>query len=139
KRMDHAGLKYTGLAHLAVVVMRLGLNPAVLEYHPRSSVPVFNWLMYTFWLPVAALLAAAWLLHPIEVPRRRAFESALYPKERPLFAMMSAASAIVLFFYWINLTIVDAFGTGAELEITFERLPARDLTLSLAWAIYALI
>src|SRR6185503_13303986 len=51
----------------------------------------------------------------------------------------SAASAIVLFFFWINLTIMDAFGTGTELEITFERLPARDLTLSLAWAIYALV
>ena len=43
-----------------------------------------------------------------------------------------ASAAIVVAFAWINLTILDSFGTGASLQLFVERLPARDLTLSLA-------
>jgi uncharacterized membrane protein len=138
RRLDHAGLKYVGLAHLAVVVLRLTLDPAVLAYHPRSDVPVLNWLAYTYWLPVAALLAGFFLLRDREIHRARGWEGGLYEKGRAVWAMSLAAAAIVVFFVWINLSIFDAFGTGTELEVVFTRLPARDLTLSLAWALYAL-
>ena len=139
KRLDHAGLKYTALLHLAAVSVRLVANPWVLEYHARSNVPVFNWLMYTYWLPTLGLLGSWYLLRPLEVPRRRRWESGLYDTDRPVFAVAAAATAIVVFFAWINLTIFDAFGQSAELHVDFERLPARDLTFSLAWAIYALV
>jgi uncharacterized membrane protein len=138
-RMDHAGLKYTALLHLAVVSVRLVANPWVLEYHARSPVPVVNWLMYTYWLPTLCLLGTWRLLHELEVPRRRPWESGFYDVDRPVFAIASGAAAIVVFFAWINLTIFDSFGQGAELHLDFERLPARDLTFSLAWAIYALV
>ncbi len=139
RRLDHAGLKYTALGHLAVVAVRLSLNEAVLGYHPRSSVPVFNWLAYTYWLPTAALFGAWYLLHDLEVPRARRWESSLYAKGSAVWAMTAAAAGIVVFFVWINLTIFDFYGTGRTVEVVFERLPARDLTLSLAWAIYALL
>jgi uncharacterized membrane protein len=48
------------------------------------------------------------------------------------------AAAVALVFAWINLTIVDAFSPEGPLRLSFERMPARDLTLSLAWALYAL-
>ncbi len=139
RRLDHAGLKYTALAHLAVVAARLTVNGAVLDYHPRSSVPVFNWLAYTYWLPALALLGGWYLLRDLEVPRARAWEAGFYRSERPRWAVMAAAAAIVVFFVWVNLTIFDAFGTGTSVRVVFQRLPARDLTLSLAWAIYALV
>ena len=41
-------------------------------------------------------------------------------------------------FAWINLAIFDAFSAGRAIEFTMERLPARDLTLSAAWAVFAL-
>jgi uncharacterized membrane protein len=139
RRLDHAGLKYVSLVHLAVVSFRLGANPYLLEYHPRASLPVLNWLMYTYWVPVAALLGTWYLLRDVEVDRERSWEKGLYQKGTPIFAVMTAASAIVLFFLWINLTIFDAYGTGPDLRVDFERLPARDLTLSIAWALYALL
>jgi uncharacterized membrane protein len=140
RRLDHAGLKYTAVVHLAVAVVRLTLNPSVLGYHPRSGVPVLNWLAYTYWLPALALLGAWQLLHDLELPRGRPYEAGLYEgKGYPVLAMTMAASAVVVFFVWINLTIFDAFGTGQMIEVNLERLPARDLTLSLAWAIYALV
>ena len=138
RRLDHAGLKYMALAHLGVVAARLVLNPAVLDYHARGW-PVLNWLVYTYWIPVAALAAGWWILREQEAPRARSWEGPLYPKDQPIFAVMSAASAIVVFFVWVNLTIFDAFGERRELTLAFEHLPARDLTLSLSWAVYALI
>jgi Predicted membrane protein (DUF2339) len=139
RRLDHAGLKYTALAHFGVVVVRLVANPWLLEYHPRSGVPVLNWLAYTYWIPALALLGAWSLLRDLEVPRRRPWEGGFYNESRPVFAVAAAAGAVFVFFVWINLTIFDAFGSGRDIEIVFERLPARDLTLSLAWAIYALV
>ena len=139
KRMDHAGLKYVALAHLAVISIRLVMNPAVLDYHARGGLPVLNWLLYTYWIPTAALAAAWWLLHALEAPRARSWEAGLYPKGKAIFAGAAAASAIVVFFVWENLTIFDAFGEGTELHVAFDRMPARDLTLSIAWAAYALV
>src|SRR5207244_13456606 len=45
----------------------------------------------------------------------------------------------VVMFVWSNLAIADWFATGPMLHVSFERLPARDLTTSLAWAVYALV
>jgi uncharacterized membrane protein len=138
RRLDHAGLKYVAVAHLGVSAVRLVLNPAVLSYHPRSDVPVLNWLAYTYWIPAAALVAGWVLLRDREVGRSRPWEEGLYEQGRAVLSMSLAAAAVGVLFVWINLAIFDAFGTGPRIEIVFERLPARDLTLSLAWALYAL-
>ena len=139
KRLDHAGLKYFGLALLAATTVRLIANPALLGYYPRSEWPVFNWLMYTYLVPAAALLGSGSILARLELERRRPWERSRYPAERPLAAISCGLAAIAVVFMWINLTIFDAFSSGPVLTVSFERLPARDLTLSLAWAIYALL
>jgi hypothetical protein len=41
-------------------------------------------------------------------------------------------------FVWINLAISDWFGAGRTLDLNFQRMPARDLTTSIAWALYGL-
>src|SRR5439155_1102654 len=72
-RLDHPGLKYFGLALLAGATARL-LNPAVLGYYPRPAFRIVNWLMYTYLVPAAALLATAALLEPREAARARPWE-----------------------------------------------------------------
>ncbi len=42
-------------------------------------------------------------------------------------------------FVWINLAIADWYAEGPLLTLQFGRSPARDLTVSIAWAIYALV
>lgn len=140
RRLDHPGLKYFGTALLAVVVVRLLANPAVLDYHPGGAraLPVLNWLAYTYLLPAAAMILAARWLVPLEVPRRRPRETSFYPSARPWLAYACGLGAGLVIFAWINLTIFDAFSGGPEIFGSFERQPARDLTLSLAWALYAL-
>jgi uncharacterized membrane protein len=139
KRLDHPGLKYFALALLAAVAVRLILNDEVLGYHERSGLPVFNWLIYTYLVPAAALLGSAYLLRELEIPRRRAWELRIYEHGHPLGAIGCGLAAILVVFVWINLTIFDFFSTGTQIQVSFDRMAARDLTLSLAWAVYALI
>ena len=139
KGLDHAGLKHVGAVHLGVVTLRLVANPSVLDYHPRASLPIFNWLAYTYWIPALALLGAWSLLRGLEGRRMRSWELAVNPGRAEVGAIATAAAAVVVVFLWINLTVFDAFSTGRDLAIAVVRLPARDLTLSLAWALYALV
>jgi hypothetical protein len=137
--LDHPGLKYFGLALLGVVTVRLLANPAVLGYYPRSGWPVLNWLMYTYLVPATALLGAGSILAKLERERAQVWERLLYSKGHPITSIGCGLAAIAVVFVWINLMVFDAFSRGPSLTISFERLPARDLTLSLAWAVYALI
>ena len=139
KRLDHPGLKWFGLALFAAVTARLVANPALLGYYPRSGWPILNWLAYTYLIPAGALLGSAAILGRHEVERRRPAEAAFYAAGHPVGAILCSLAAIAVVFVWINLTIFDAFATGPALAVTFEPLLARDLTLSLAWAVYALV
>lgn len=138
RRLDHPGLKLFGLALLAAVTARLVLNPEVAGYHPRSGIPVFNWLLYTYLVPAASLIGASLLLRDVEVARARGWER-IYDRGRPWGAFAAGAAAIAVVFVWITLTVFDLFSAGPELSLEIERTMGRDLTLSLAWALYALI
>jgi uncharacterized membrane protein len=135
-RLDHVGLKYFALALLFAVFVRLVFNQYVLGYEPRGSMRIVNWLMYTYWVPVAALLGASRLLSRHEVSRLRAWEDF---GDRAIGAAVTGFGAVVLFFVWINLAIADWFSTGDVVTLRFEHSPARDLTTSLAWACYAIV
>jgi hypothetical protein len=139
KRLDHPGLKYFGLALLAAITLRLVANPAVLGYYPRGGWPVLNWLLYTYLVPAAALVFSARLLAGIEVQRQRRWEAPLYARGWTVAAAACGVAAIAVVFVWINLAIFDYFSPGRSLLVTLDRLPARDLALSLAWAVYALL
>jgi hypothetical protein len=138
QRLDHPGLKWFGLALLAAVTVRLVANPNVLTYWPRSGWRVLNWITYTYLVPAAALFAAARILRPLELARLRPSEREIYPSHRPLAAEATGLAGLAVVFVWLNLTIADWFATGDVLRLDFERLPARDLATSIAWALYAL-
>src|SRR5216110_444290 len=139
-RLDYPGLKYFGWALLGAVTVRLVANPAVLGYYPRPAFRIVNWLLYTYLVPAVALLATAVLLEPREAARARPWErERWYAGGWPIAAIGCGAAGLVVIFVWINLAIADWFATGPMLRVSFERLPARDLTTSLAWAVYALV
>ena len=137
RRLDHAGLRWLAMGLFAAVAARLLLNPYVLGYYARSELRIVNWLSYTYLVPAACFVAGAALLGPTELARRRPWERGLLP-ERPVLAPILATGALLAVFAWLNLTIVDWYATGPRLSIPTERMPARDLTLSIAWALYAL-
>ncbi len=138
RRFDHAGLKYLAFALAAVVGVRLVLNPYVLGYYERSDLRILNWLSYTYLVPAASLVGMWALLRTHEIERRRPWEKPMFPSKHALLANLAASAAILVLFVWVNLTIVDWFASGPELTIPTERLPARDLSISMAWALFAL-
>ncbi len=138
-RLDHPGLKYFGVALLGAATIRLVANSEVLSYHVRAGAPILNWLTYTYLVPATALVLAHRLLRPREVDRLENWEKSLTLRDRPVAAGLCGLAAVVVVFAWINLAIADMFATGPTLEISFERLPARDATTSVAWAAYALV
>jgi len=139
RRLDHPGLKWFALALLAAVTVRLVGNAELLRYHERSGWRIVNWVLYTYMVPAGALLAAANLLRPLELPRARDRERLVYQWGHPLGAYGCGLAALLVVFVWINLAIADWFSSGPYLTVSFERMPARDLTTSIAWALYALV
>jgi uncharacterized membrane protein len=137
--IDHPGLRFFGLALLMTVTVRLVANPSILEYHPRDYLPVLNWLLYTYGISAAALLGSYHFLRPLEVERRSLFEKGFYDGRYPIGAIACSLAALLVIFVWINLTIFDAFSSHSTLSISMDRQPARDLTLSLSWVVYALV
>ena len=54
RRIPHRGLlAWCGGLAVAVFV-RLTVNPAVWDYHPRADVAIFNWYLYTYLISAAA-------------------------------------------------------------------------------------
>jgi uncharacterized membrane protein len=95
-------------------------------------------MMYGYLVPAAALVGSAVILNRLETVRLRDFEKGFYINQKAWGAVLCFSGAIAVVFAWINLAIFDAFSAGRAIEFTMERQPARDLTLSAAWAFFAL-
>ena len=129
RRVPHPGLRLAGVALLVVAFVRLGLNPAVLSYHPRAGFPIFNWY-YTYGIATTCLFAAGRLLAP---PRNLVLGRNVRPS---LYTLGS-----VLAFLIVNIEIADYFSTlgAAALTFQFSGNFARDMSYSIAWGLFALL
>ncbi|MGH7992270.1 MAG: DUF2339 domain-containing protein, partial [Limisphaerales bacterium] len=127
-RVPHPGLRLVGAGLLVVAFVRLALNPAVLEYHPRAVTPIFNWYLYAYGIVTVALFAGAKLLAP---PRNQIARINAPP--------ILAGLGTVLAFLLLNIEIADYFSQpGSTLTFQFSGDFARDMTYSIAWALFAL-
>ena len=128
-RVPHPGLRLVGVGLLAIAFVRLALNPAVLEYHPRATTPIFNWYLYAYGIVTVALFAGAKLLAP---PRNQI--SAI--NAPPILAGLGTVLAFLL----LNIEIADYFSApGSTLTFQFSGDFARDMSYSIAWALFALV
>ncbi len=130
RRVPHPGLRLTGVALLAVAFARLGLNPLVLSYHARAAHPFFNWYLYAYGVVSIALFAgAAQLAKPRNLAAGVNVEALLY------------TLGTVLAFLLVNIEIADYFNTPGAPVLTFEFSGnfARDMSYSIAWALFALL
>jgi uncharacterized membrane protein len=129
-RVPHSGLRIAGIALLLISFARLVCNPAVLAYHPRAATPIFNWYLYTYGIVSICLFVAAKLLAP---PRNLV----LNKNAPPLLNSLGAILAFVL----LNIEIADYFTKPGAYELTFHFSGnfARDMSYSIAWALFALL
>ncbi len=128
-RVPHPGLRATGAVLLAVAFARLALNPAVLEYHVRGDMAVFNWYLYAYGLAIASLFVGARLLAP---PRHHVFGINAQPVVYGL--------GVILSFLLLNIEIADYFTRpgSAALAFQFSGNFARDMCYTIGWALFAL-
>lgn len=128
-RVAHPGLRLTGFGLLVAAFVRLAFNPAVLEYHPRAAMPIFNWYLYAYGLVIISLFAGAKLLAP---PRHLVLRSNIQA--------ILAGLGTVLAFLLLNIEIADYFSApGSTLTFQFSGNLARDMTYSIAWGLFALV
>jgi uncharacterized membrane protein len=126
--VPNRGLRYVGVGLLCLAFVRLALNPAVLEYHKRTATPIWNWYLYAYGITILCLFAGAWLFRP---PRTTTFE-------RTSPTLLCSLGA-VLTFLLLNIEIADYFSIGPTLTFSFSGNFARDMTYSIAWALYAFV
>ena len=124
--VPNRGLRYVGVGLLCLAFVRLALNPAVLEYHRRSATPIWNWYLYAYGITIVCLFVAGWLFRP---PRTAWFE-------RTSPTLLYSLGAILTFLL-LNIEIADYFSIGPTLTFSFTGNFARDMTYSIAWALYA--
>lgn len=124
--VPNRGLRYVGVGLLCLAFVRLALNPAVLEYHRRTPTPIWNWYLYAYGITILCLCVAAWLFRP---PRATSFE-------RVAPTLLNSLGAILTFLL-LNIEIADYFSIGPTLTFSFTGNFARDMTYSIAWALYA--
>src|SRR4030095_15966657 len=129
-RVPHPGLRLAGVLLLVVVFARLALNPAVLSYYPRAAFPILNWYLYAYGVAPIYLFLDARLLAP---PRN----VMLGHNVRPLLYTLGT----VLAFFTVNIEIADYFSTPGVAALTFQFSGnfARDMSYSIAWALFALL
>jgi uncharacterized membrane protein len=127
-RVPHPGLRLVGVCLLAAAFARLTLNPAVFGYHPRATMPIFNWYLYSYGIVTVCLFAGSKLLAP---PRNIVLKSDIPP--------ILSGFGVALAFLLLNIEIADYFSVpGSTLTFEFSGNFARDMTYSIAWALYAL-
>ena len=135
-RLPHRGLLWWTAGLLGAVFIRLAANPAVLTYHPRSELAIWNWYLYTYLVPAAAFFLAAWLLARGD---DRLEGTSISPA--PRLSILAAGGGVVLLFLLVNIEIADVFSKGASLTFGFltgQATLAEDLTYTLAWALFAI-
>ncbi len=129
RRVPHAGLRLAGVALMIVAFARLALNPAVLGYHARGELPIWNWYLYAYAVAAASLFAGARMLAP---PRNLVLGSDVTPLLR--------AGGVILMFLLLNIEIADFFSEPGAAVLTFDFSGnlARDLTYSIGWGLFSL-
>jgi len=137
RRHLHPGFKFTAFAIFAIVFFRLAANPFIFDYGSGSTARIFSWLMPTYLLPCLGFLWGSLTLRSNEVAALSENELRLYPKKAPILSHLMAFGVIIIMFAYLNLAVFQYYGNG-DLHLSFERQPARDLTLSMVWAIYGL-
>jgi hypothetical protein len=134
-RLEHRPLLYWTAGLLAASFVRLAFNPAVLEYHPRTGVAVWNVYLYIYLVPAAAFFLAAVFL------RRSREDDRLLPAPFPALSSLAYGGGTALLFLLLNVEIADFFSRDDSLTFAFltgQATLAEDLAYTLGWALFGI-
>jgi uncharacterized membrane protein len=124
--VPNAGLRIAGAGLLSMAFVRLALNPAVLEYHRRTPTRIWNWYFYAYGLTSLCFFGGARLVQQ--------YRETLLARVVPRLLYTLGA---ILTFLLLNIEIADYFSVGPTLTFSFSGNFARDMSYSIAWALFA--
>jgi uncharacterized membrane protein len=127
-RIKHRGLLYWASALMAVVFVRLALNPAVFVYEPRGA-RVFNWYLYAYATCAVAMFVAAWWFSKTDDKLGASL---------PNVSSLLPVAGVILLFLLLNIEIADYYATGREITFRFGVTLAQDLTYTIGWLLFGL-
>ncbi|MFL6527770.1 MAG: DUF2339 domain-containing protein [Chthoniobacterales bacterium] len=128
RRIPNAQLRVIALVVLGAAFCRLTLNPAVFEYHKRAPIRIWNWYLYAYGIAAVCMFVSARLF---SLPLNHWYERLARP-------LLGALGTVVLFLL-LNIEIADYFSVGPTLTFSFSGDFARDMTYTIAWALFALV
>lgn len=120
-RLKHALIPTTAGILALLVCCLLLLNPEALRYHAIEGPILFNWILYTWGVPAAALLYAA-------VPLQRRVAG---------LGVALMLGGIALLFALVNLEVAHAFAEGGQLSFWSDDL-FEEMTRSISWAAFGI-
>lgn len=139
KRLGYHELVTGVFLLFGTVFLRLVANPFILDYYPNSTGRIFTWLMATYLIPCGAFLVASRELRKRQpATSLRRFKGTFVDWSTAFYSVAMAFGVVVMMFVYLNLAVLQYFD-GGSIELNFARQPARDLTLSMVWAIYGLV
>jgi hypothetical protein len=138
RKTDHAPLKYAALVFAASATLS-ALFFGLVGSHQAFEIPLLSGHGFDFFLPGVAVVAAALCAHALEVTRARPWEKDLYRYGAPLASAGIGLGGLAIVLLWITVEVENHFATGDRFHLEFGDLPARDLSLSIAWALFAMI
>ena len=128
-RVPHRGILWWMASLLSVVLVRLALNPSVLEYREQRGPFLLDWYLYTYVIAAGCFFGAAWLL--------RDQDDRLLPRW-PRLSHVLPAPGTVLLFLLLNLEIAGFFSDGTRIVFQFSAGLATDLTYTIGWGLFAI-
>ena len=130
RRIPHRGLFYASVALLAVVFVRLALNPAILFYEPRGTLRIVNWYLYTYLACASAMfLSGRWMAGTSD---------RLFGGLPRVSTLLPGAGAILLFLL-LNIEIADYYSTGPTITFRLGTTVSQDLTYTIGWLAFGML
>lgn len=127
RQVPHPLLRWGALGLAAVVAARLLLNPWALTWGSADGWPILNWTLYTWGVPILALLHVARVLrHDLAASRGAGHVAAVLP-----------FVAMLLGFALVNVQVSHAFQSGTSLTLSGTTL-LQGTVRSLAWGGYGM-
>ncbi|MFM2246484.1 MAG: hypothetical protein RL071_2558, partial [Pseudomonadota bacterium] len=131
RRLSHPLVPWASFTLGIVVAVRLVLNPYALEYGDTSGLPLLNWTLYTWGLPLVCLLLTARWLGPQLRGDVQAGAAALPGWARGVLVLAAVAVGFAL----VNVQISDFFQDAGPVELGGHGV-LQGMVRSLAWALY---
>lgn len=126
-RLPQWGLRVAGVGLLITTFARFLISGAVWNYLPVTENRIFNLYLYTYGVVTICLFVGARLLHP---PREKV-------GDLNVMGLLYSLGTI-LAFVLMNVEIASFFTNGYSRPFEFSDNFAREMTCSIAWALFAM-